>query len=218
MAHRIIGRMKWLCLVLVLLCLPAKASAQSGDGMIIIVAILQQLHKGADLSLGFSVAHTTNTSYSERVLPLGFQCGITSIEKSIVPEIDLAFQGRTPAGQSTQFNMFEYLFGPRFNAHDGKTTFFFHALAGGVKHWQHNPVDTPDSYGGNGFAMAYGGGVEVNASERIAIRVVQFDWIPIRENGAWITNTMRFGFGVVFRSAEESRNFQIGLPGGQQRR
>jgi len=202
MVYRVIERMKWICLVLALLCLPATASAQANDGAIIMVALLQQLNKGADLSLGFSVANTTNTSYSERVLPVGFQCGITNSENSIVPEIDLAFQGRTPAGQSTQFNMFEYLFGPRFNAHDGKATFFFHALAGGVKHWQHNPEDTLDSYGGNGFAMAYGGGVEVNVSERFAIRVVQFDWIPIRENGAWITNTMRFGFGVVFRATK----------------
>jgi hypothetical protein len=82
------------------------------------------------------------------------------------------------------------------------TTVFFHTLVGGVHHWQSGSAYTPATFESSGFAMAYGGGLDVKASERIAIRVVQFDWIPIREKGSWVTNTMRFGFGIVFRAAK----------------
>jgi hypothetical protein len=45
-------------------------------------------------------------------------------------------------------------------------------------------------------------GLEIIASRKIAVRVAQFDWIPIREKGSWTTNTMRFGFGIVFKAAK----------------
>ena len=96
--------------------------------------------------------------------------------------------------------MFEYLFGPRFSAPVRRATVFGHVLAGGVYHWQDTAGFGPATEKGSGFAMAYGGGVDVEASERIAFRVVQFDWIPIRDNGSWKKDTTRFGFGVVFRS------------------
>jgi hypothetical protein len=203
MVHRIICRAQWICLISVLLGFPATASAQVGDGMIIFAIFLQQLNKVADLSAGFSMARGTNTPGGERVIPIGLQFGTTiDVHKSLGIDVDLAVQSGKPAGPSDMFNMFEYLFGPRFSAHTRRTTVFCHALAGGVHHWQDSPADAPANYQGGGFAMAYGGGVDVNVSERIAIRVVQFDWIPFREDGSWKTNTMRLGFGVVLRSAK----------------
>ena len=71
-----------------------------------------------------------------------------------------------------------------------------------MKHWRDGATDSLVPYDGSGFAMAYGGGVDVNVRDRAAIRVVQFDWIPITESRSWITNTIRFGFGIVYRSAE----------------
>jgi len=204
MAHRVISRGKWICLISVLLGFPATASAQ-GDGMIIIAACLQQWHKVADLSLGFSMASTTNTPGSESAIPLGLQFGtIINGTKNIGVEADIAIQSRTLAGQNKPFNMFEYLFGPRFSVHAGRTIVFGHILAGGVNHWQDGPryYEQSSTFKGGGFAMAFGGGFDVNASERIAIRVAQVDWMPIREDGRWITNTVRFGFGIVFRSAK----------------
>ncbi len=202
MAHRIIGRSNLICLILVLLGFPATASAQA-DGLIIIGIFLQQLNKVADLSLGFSMARAMNPPSSEKVIPLGIQFGTTfSVHRSIGIDADIAIQSRTPPGHSEQFNMFEYLFGPRFSVRTGRSTVFGHILAGGVHHyWNDNPAGVPATGDGVGFAMAYGGGIDVNASERIAIRVVQFDWIPIREDGSWKKNTMRIGIGIVIRSA-----------------
>jgi hypothetical protein len=53
----------------------------------------------------------------------------------------------------------------------------------------------------NGFSLGFGGGIDVNAGERMAIRVVQFDWAPSRFSGEWETNVIRFGFGIVFKSS-----------------
>ncbi len=66
----------------------------------------------------------------------------------------------------------EYLFGPRANHRTDKATVFGHALFGGT-HFSDG--------GGNHFTMAYGGGVDVNAGDKMAIRVVQFDWMPIKD-------------------------------------
>jgi hypothetical protein len=203
MAHRIISRWKWICLISVLLSFPATASAQ-GDGLIIIAACLQQWHRAADLSLGFSMANTTNTPGSESVIPLGLQFGtIINGTKSVGVEADMAIRSGTLAGQDKPFKMFEYFFGPRLSKHARRTTIFGHILAGGVNHWQASPAyGQPSTFKGGGFAMAFGGGFDVNASERIAIRIAQVDWLPIREDGRWIANTVRFGFGVVFKSAK----------------
>jgi len=198
MTRAIIHRVKWVCLISVLLVFPATASAQ-GDGMIIIVALLQQLNKTADLSLGFSVANSTNTPGSEREIPLGIQFGISG-HRRIGAEVDLAFQSRTPDGQSKSFNMFEYLFGPRFSVGAKRAIVYGHILAGGVYQWEGGSSDVTTSYEGGGFAMAFGGGLDLNVNKRIAIRVAQLDWISIRQDGTWTKNTTRFGFGIVFRS------------------
>lgn len=183
-------------------CFPVTASAQSGDGMIIIAAILQQLHKVADLSVGFSMANTTNPIDGDGIVPLGMQFG-TAIggHRHFAIEADLAVQSQTPGGQNESFNMFEYLFGPRFSVRRGRAEFFCHALIGGVHRWQGSAAYEPVTVEGGGFAMAYGGGVDVYAGKGVAIRVLQADWIPFRDEGSWRTNTARFGFGIVFRSA-----------------
>ena len=107
--------------------------------------------------------------------------------------------------------MFQYLFGPRFSAGSGTTTVYSHVLAGGIYQSEElkgytssDGVYIPDEslYKGNGFAMALGGGLEVNINNKFSVRVAQFDWIPFRQEGAWITNAMRFGCGVVIRAGK----------------
>jgi opacity protein-like surface antigen len=53
---------------------------------------------------------------------------------------------------------------------------------------------------GNAFAMGFGGGVDVNVGDSLAIRVVQMDWIPNRLGGDLYTSEFRLGFGIVFRA------------------
>jgi opacity protein-like surface antigen len=70
-------------------------------------------------------------------------------------------------------------------------TVFAHALFGGINAGGH----ISDS----AFAMGFGGGLDVNVNDHFAVRAVQFDWIPIQNAGAWDTNTIRFGFGIVIK-------------------
>ena len=86
----------------------------------------------------------------------------------------------------------EILGGVRVNHRLAKATVFGHALPVGVSKISDG--------GGSNFTMAYGGGVDINAGEKIAIRVVQFDWMLVKFDGGWEKNNVRFGFGIVFKS------------------
>lgn len=85
----------------------------------------------------------------------------------------------------------EYLGGPRVTHRLDKASVFAHALYGGT-HFSDG--------GGNHFTMAYGGGIDVGVKDNLAIRVVQFDWAPIKAESTWLKNNIRFGFGVVWKS------------------
>ena len=50
----------------------------------------------------------------------------------------------------------------------------------------------------NGFAWGLGGGLDYNASENIAIRVIQADYLRTRLSNTWF-NDARLGFGIVLK-------------------
>lgn len=56
----------------------------------------------------------------------------------------------------------------------------------------------------NRFQMAYGGGIDWNATNRVSIRLIQFDWLPTKgtsdEGGGWVKNVTSYSFGVVFET------------------
>ena len=119
---------------------------------------------------------------------------------NIVPELD------------TKINTF--LFGPRFSYRPGAVTLFGHALFGGAS----SKLRDEDGISGfeesnTEFAMAFGGGVDVNIGNNFAIRAGQFDYLPIHTDinlrvtpeatisssgSSWLHNT-RFQAGVVFK-------------------
>ena len=41
-----------------------------------------------------------------------------------------------------------------------------------------------------------------NATDRIAVRLFQLDWIPNRFEASWEKRTARIGFGLVFKSGK----------------
>ena len=106
------------------------------------------------------------------------------------------FGGQYKTIESESLHMYEYLFGPRLSMRGEKATVFAQALFGGA---------TIGGFGDsvNGFAMGFGGGVDVNVSNRLAIRVVQFDWMPTRFSAdgedVWVKDGIRFGFGIVIK-------------------
>ena len=57
------------------------------------------------------------------------------------------------------------------------------------------PADFTESE--TGFAGAFGGGLDIRASDKIDIRVIQVDYNPMRISGTTLHN-FRFGVGIVF--------------------
>lgn len=108
--------------------------------------------------------------------------------------------------------------GPEFTFHTGPATFFAHALFG-----------RGDVGGGlfgisrNGFAMAFGGGVDLRVASWFGIRLLDADYLPSRFSGpaynplenffgpelsppqvtTWESNS-RFSFGVIFKVGPKS--------------
>jgi hypothetical protein len=92
------------------------------------------------------------------------------------------------------------LFGPEFKIRSRKGDGFAHALVGVTNS---RLVET-DSFGSidlvrrTNLALGFGGGLDVNLNPRVAIRILQADYVPTRLAGKW-QNDFRAGIGVVFR-------------------
>jgi hypothetical protein len=101
--------------------------------------------------------------------------------------------------RDSAIHFYEFMGGPRFSHRTGKFTLFGNALIGvgnrgtGIQ-------------SRNAFALGFGGGVDVSLNKRFAVRVIKFDWIPEHfsekvygASGNWLTDNIRFGFGIVIR-------------------
>jgi hypothetical protein len=122
----------------------------------------------------------------------GWQASIAgNFHRNIGVVGDFGGQYKTIDGVSV--HAYEYLFGPRFSVRAVKATGFFHALFGGLS-------VGGEGFSENGFMMGFGGGVDVNAGRRIAVRVIQFDWLPNRIEGDWSSSEFRVGFGIVIKA------------------
>lgn len=93
-------------------------------------------------------------------------------------------------------NTYLFLFGPRLTARRTGVNAFGHVLLGGAR----TKVDTLGSE--TDFAMAVGGGLDINASKDIGVRLFQADYVPIFASERTAHN-FRISFGVVFRFGPE---------------
>jgi hypothetical protein len=89
-------------------------------------------------------------------------------------------------------NTYTFLFGPRFTARRTGKNFFGHVLIGAAR----TSVDGAGSE--TDFALAVGGGLDINASKEIAVRLFQADYLPTGGSGETAHN-IRISFGVVLR-------------------
>jgi len=107
-------------------------------------------------------------------------------------------------GFDSNANVTLFLFGPRFTARGDSVDGFVHALIGGAR--QRVTVEDFDfDVSETDLALGFGGGVDIKASERFAIRLFQLDYIPIHaedpfevDSKRW-THNFRFQIGAVFR-------------------
>jgi hypothetical protein len=204
MIRRTICRAQVIWLISILLAFPEILSAQAagdGIGVEIVGTGLQKLHTVADFSLELTVAHGTNIPGREKENPLGPKFGITIYgHGNIGFDMEFAYQIGWPGRMHEKIEMFEYFFGPRFStSNNRRATVFGHILLGGLNRRQ--DISGFGVQKAKGFAMAYGGGLNVNVNKQIALRIVQLDWIPIHD-GSWKTGVLRFGSGIVLRSAK----------------
>jgi hypothetical protein len=84
--------------------------------------------------------------------------------------------------------MYTYMVGPTLSARTERVTpFVGGASAGG------------EGETANAFAMAFGGGLDVNAGNHLAWRMVQADWLLFRSGGETDKKNVRVSTGLVFR-------------------
>ena len=96
--------------------------------------------------------------------------------------------------------------GPRFSYRGNeRVTPFAHALVGldhirlsGEAQAEGEDIDLDMSETNNGLGLALGGGIDVNLSESVAIRLIQADYYLTRHEGNRMNN-VNLAFGVVFR-------------------
>lgn len=107
------------------------------------------------------------------------------------------FSGAYKTQNGVSFNNYTYTFGPVISyRHNENFTPFAHFLAGGSR--------ASASFNGlsgssNGFAMMFGGGLDVKATRHVGVRAIQFDWLSLRSNGTSDNNNMRISTGLLLR-------------------
>jgi outer membrane protein with beta-barrel domain len=107
------------------------------------------------------------------------------------------FSGAYKSQSGVSFHNYTYTFGPVVSyRHNESFTPFAHFLAGGF-HASASSSGVSGSDGG--FAMMFGGGVDVKVSQRIALRAIQFDWLSLHSNGVSDNNNMRISTGILLR-------------------
>jgi|SRR5882724_2959799 len=108
-------------------------------------------------------------------------------------------------GGDANFNptTFTYLFGPRLNLRRSRVTPYIQALFGGA-HVSSSLVDpnTGAAVSENGFAAAFGGGLDVRVSNHFAVKPFQLEYLRTQLPNVWNTsgtqNNLRYSAGVVF--------------------
>ena len=92
------------------------------------------------------------------------------------------------------------LFGPELKIRTRKATGFAHALVGftNTRLVETDSFGTIDLVRRTNLALGFGGGLDINLKYRLAIRVLQADYVPTRLQGKWQSD-FRVSMGVVFR-------------------
>jgi opacity protein-like surface antigen len=107
----------------------------------------------------------------------------------------------TLSGQtfSADVQRYDLMIGPRFNWRHSAATPFAHALFG-VSHMraQFDSPLSPRKKSDTGFAMAFGGGVDIHASEHIDVRPIMLEYVPTFFNGKRQDN-FRAGAGIKIK-------------------
>ena len=175
----------------------------------------------ASVSLPSSFDVTTGTLTTARTSFWGWQGAANyNLTHHLGIVADFGGQYKTVGGL-VPLNSYQFLFGPRMAFRGPKMTPFVHAMFGGIKEGMGSFSITDPVLGtinvpgasSTGFGMALGGGIDVNISDKLALRVPQFDWTLMRESTidpttllpttAWNKSAIRIGIGLVFKAGQK---------------
>ncbi|MEP6642853.1 MAG: outer membrane beta-barrel protein [Acidobacteriaceae bacterium] len=107
------------------------------------------------------------------------------------------FSGAYNSQNGVSFHDYLYTVGPVVSLRTNKAfTPYAHFLAGGSRASFSGLGLTGSN---SGFAMMFGGGVDIAATRHVAIRAAQLDWLSLRSNGVSDNNNLRITTGLVFR-------------------
>ena len=173
--------------LVLLLCLPAAA----------------QDHSKADVFLGYSYVRAKPSTSGAPSFNLNGGSGSIAFNPSSSFGVVADFGGyhldETIGGTPVSGNLYTYLFGPRLYYRGPGLTPFVQALFGGAR-LTGGALGTTGSE--NAFAMTVGGGLDVNASRHVGIRLAQVEYLMTRftEGTSRETqNNLRVSAGIVFR-------------------
>ncbi len=98
-----------------------------------------------------------------------------------------------------------FMVGPQLYDRAGRVTGFAHALFGGAHAGEGLQIGHgPAASSATDFSIAFGGGIDANVNDRIAVRLFQADYLMIRANNPASNqsegrNNFRLSVGVVFK-------------------
>ena len=102
---------------------------------------------------------------------------------------------------NARLSRYTLLFGPRFNWRNSSPFIpFAHALFGVNRYqakFRNNDFTCPDT-SDTAFAMALGGGLDIQATKHVDIRAIQVDYLPVFRNGHR-EDGLRFSAGVKIK-------------------
>jgi hypothetical protein len=178
-------------------------------------AVAQSEFPKAEIGTTYQYIRTSSTGFREQFNMNGGNGSLTYNFNKVfgfTGEFGAAYSGNI-RGFNASAHMFSYLFGPKFSARGEKVTVFGNALFGGA--WANGdfvgmigpsgqPPTTSVQVTGsnNSMAMSIGGGLDINAGKRVAVRVAQLDYFMTRFNPAnqsSTQNNLRYQAGLVFK-------------------
>ncbi len=155
-----------------------------------IFAMAQEDRRG-EIFGGYQYASwQAGSSISNRVSIHGWDAGVAAY---LTPNFAIA--GDLGGIYKDPLGVYTFMGGPRF--HFGrKVSPFIEGLFGGTKFARTLP-DGSSLSSETFFSFAFGGGIDVQATNRIAIRVIRLDYHGIRAGGTTVNN-VRITPGIVF--------------------
>jgi opacity protein-like surface antigen len=137
--------------------------------------------------IGGSVMNIDDSGF--KLTPFGWQ---GSVNGNVHPVVGIVgdFSGNYRKG----VKIHSFLGGVQFTKRADKTSAFFQAKAGGVHLNGGGSGDT-------NFALGFGGGVDWNINDKVAFRIIQIDWLPVKDGSTWVKNVTRAGIGIVVKSS-----------------